>query len=80
MKKFIFILLASLNLIFSPSQAALKPASVSFPAKQENTVYITKTGHKYHRENCRYLRQSKIQTTKKQALAQGLTACSICRP
>ena len=35
------------------------------------TVYTTKTGEKYHKSNCRYLKQSKKETTIKKAKAQG---------
>src|SRR5271154_613347 len=44
------------------------------------TVYVTKTGKKYHTTNCRYLRQSKIETTLAEAIASGYTACSVCDP
>lgn len=43
------------------------------------TVYKTKTGEKYHASGCRYLK-SVIQTTVADAQAEGLTACSVCRP
>lgn len=48
--------------------------------KKEQTVYITRTEEKYHRDGCRYLRQSKIAIKLKDALAKGYTACKICRP
>ena len=44
------------------------------------TVYVTKTGEKYHRDGCRYLSKSKIATTLKEALARGFGACSVCKP
>lgn len=44
------------------------------------TVYITRTGHKYHRAGCRYLRQSKIAISLSSAKANGYTPCSICHP
>jgi len=44
------------------------------------TVYITKTGKKYHADDCRYLSRSKIETTLSQAMAGGYTACSVCDP
>lgn len=48
--------------------------------KQEETVYITNTGKKYHREFCSYLRKSKIPISKKEALNMGYTPCSRCSP
>ena len=46
---------------------------------QAQTVFKTRTGSKYHVETCRYLKSS-IETTVAQAQADGLTACSVCRP
>lgn len=42
-------------------------------------VYTTKTGKKYHRENCKTLK-SKIKSTIKEAIGAGLEACNVCRP
>ena len=44
------------------------------------TVYITKTGSKYHRGSCSYLRESKIAISLSSAKSQGYTACSRCDP
>lgn len=44
------------------------------------TVYITKTGKKYHRSSCSSLSKSKIETTVFSAKLQGYTACSKCKP
>jgi len=38
-------------------------------------VFITKTGKKYHQENCQYLRYSKIKITLAKANEAGYTAC-----
>ena len=43
------------------------------------TVYITRTGAKYHRSSCRYLNYSKIPIELKKA-KQSYTPCSVCRP
>lgn len=44
------------------------------------TVYVTKTGKKYHLSNCSYLRSSKIAIDKDKAINEGYTACSRCKP
>lgn len=44
------------------------------------TVYVTKTGSKYHSAGCRYLRSSKIAIDVDDAIAQGYDACSVCNP
>lgn len=45
-----------------------------------STVYITNTGHKYHRSGCRYLRKSQHSIGKNSAINQGFEACKVCRP
>ncbi|MCQ4635945.1 hypothetical protein NE619_04335 [Anaerovorax odorimutans] len=44
------------------------------------TVYITKTGSKFHRGSCRYLSRSKIAISRSEAVAQGYDPCKVCRP
>lgn len=56
------------------------PKPTAAPVSKDNyTVYITRTGSKYHRSGCSYLK-SKIAIEKKDAIAQGYTACSRCKP
>lgn len=43
-------------------------------------VYITNTGNKYHLSGCKYLADSKIQTTLNEAKKKGYTACTVCNP
>ena len=43
------------------------------------TVYVTKTGEKYHNDGCRYLRQSRIPMSLKEA-AKRFDPCSVCKP
>ncbi len=47
--------------------------------KQSEVVYRTRTGSKYHRSGCSYLK-SKIETTVSEAQAMGLGPCSRCNP
>lgn len=46
---------------------------------QEGTVYVTKTGKKYHRGNCSSLRQSKIPISLAEA-KRRYSPCSRCNP
>lgn len=46
----------------------------------EQTVYITKTGERYHRGSCGTLRKSKIAKTLSEAKALGYTPCGLCKP
>lgn len=50
------------------------------PETTAQTVYVTKTGSKYHTESCRYLKYSKYAISLSNALAQGYDACLVCRP
>jgi hypothetical protein len=60
------------------------PAQQRPPAQQQDpktqTVYVTRTGKKYHRDGCRYLASSKIPISLKDAKARGFTACKVCHP
>ena len=44
------------------------------------TVYITKSGKKYHSANCSSLRKSSIPIDLKDAVGRGYGACSKCNP
>ena len=46
---------------------------------EEVTVYITRSGAKYHRAGCRYLRKSTISISLKDARGR-YTPCSVCSP
>lgn len=56
----------------------IKRSSTS-STKKESTVYITRTGSKYHTSGCRYLRQSKIPVALTDA-KRNYSACSVCNP
>lgn len=43
-------------------------------------VYATKTGKKYHRSDCSYLRNDTLKMTREQAENSGLTPCNVCKP
>ncbi len=42
------------------------------------TVYITRTGIKYHKTDCHHLRQSKIAIDQQHARSRGYEACKNC--
>lgn len=46
---------------------------------ETRTVYVTRTGKKYHGPNCSYLSRSKIAISLKEARQKGYTPCSRCR-
>ena len=46
---------------------------------EQDIVYITATGDKYHRAGCPHLK-SAIPTTREKAIATGYTPCNVCKP
>ena len=62
------------------SAGDLDETETSSSASDEIIVYVTRTGERYHRESCSYLRQSKIETTLSEAVEDGYTPCSRCHP
>ncbi len=44
------------------------------------TVYVTKSGKKYHRQGCIYLRRSSRPISLQEAIRKGYTPCSRCKP
>lgn len=62
----------------STSSTSGGSSSSSSSDTQSVTVYITRTGEKYHRSGCQYLRESKIPIELATAKARGYTACSRC--
>jgi len=46
----------------------------------DDIVYVTQSGSKYHKEDCSFLKKSKIPVTLEQAEREGKTPCSRCFP
>jgi micrococcal nuclease len=65
-----------------PPKEKKEQTTTKEPPKQEQNdiVYITNTGKKYHRAGCRYLSKSSIPITRQEAIARGYTPCSVCKP
>ena len=60
-----------------------KPADKNAPQVEskegDETVYVTRTGTKYHRAGCRYLSKSSIPISLKEAESR-YSPCSVCNP
>lgn len=73
-----------LGLWGQPEGVAAQPAKPAETKKQKSnedvTVYITRTGAKYHSAGCSYLSRSSIPISLKDAVARGYTPCSRCNP
>lgn len=81
MKRLLLILFIALNLVGgTPTYVfAQRPhQSKKKHYKKEATVYVTRTGGKYHAAGCSYLRYSSFAMKKSDAIAEGYTACSRC--
>ncbi len=63
-----------------PQATEPRSASAQASAPLESTVYITRSGHRFHRSNCRYLNLSKISIDKVEAEKNGYSACLVCQP
>ena len=66
----------ALETTVSPSAVAAPPAPKD-PVK--DTVYVTKTGKKYHRGTCLYLKKSKVAISRKKAVKR-YQPCKVCKP
>jgi micrococcal nuclease len=58
----------------------IKPQKETPSDVEDVIVCVTKTGSKYHRCSCSYLRKSSIPMKLKDAKASGYTPCSRCNP
>jgi len=73
----LFLLLAALALPLS-SAVLLRAPTYAAAETRDCTVYMTRTGARYHRAGCSSLRKSAIATTRSKAVAKGLTPCGRC--
>ena len=79
MRHISLILLASLIWTELGLAGAWVQAGKKAPEPTAETVYVTRTGKRYHRAECRYL-LSKIKTNIEEAKASGYTPCKVCKP
>lgn len=80
MRRFIQYLLILGYLLMPATVAWSEPPAQRTTQQKETTVYITRTGKKYHRSNCQYLSRSKIATTKSEAVKNKYEPCKVCKP
>ncbi len=76
---FLVLALSLLSPVALPPIAAQQRQTVQRD-NQTQTVYITRTGKRYHRDGCRYLATSKVPISLKDAKANGYTPCKVCHP
>ena len=67
------------NITLNQIEISIQPNAP--PEDNQNiTVYITKSGTKYHRDGCRYLNKSKIPIALNELDTKKYAPCSVCRP
>lgn len=90
MKKIILCIgLFSILVVFGNFISQVYSADKGIPTKEqdatvktdpaEQTVYVTKSGTKYHADGCKFLAKSKAPMKLKDAVKQ-YTPCSVCNP
>ena len=62
----------------SGNENAMTMSNTSGP--DTGTVYITKSGKKYHREDCKTLKSTPIAVSRTEAESRGLKPCGYCKP
>lgn len=58
----------------------LTNTSADFTIDSQEYVYVTASGKKYHKADCKYLRSSSSRLTRSEAEEQGYMPCSVCNP
>lgn len=66
----------------APEVAASQPVGKPPPSHGSAglTVYVTRSGEKYHRANCSFARKGATAISVQDALDKGLTPCTRCKP
>lgn len=62
-----------------PTPRATSPSRPSRPRSRAVTVYVTRSGSRYHRAQCRYVASGAIPLNLTEA-ARRYAPCSVCRP
>ena len=78
-RKLSVILLLLLVLGCGPDSPTASDQAVTPPVPQSRTVFVTRTGEKYHSSSCIHLSSSKIPISIEEAVG-SYSACTVCRP
>lgn len=73
-------LLITLVSVPSPSDFDTGASASAPDSPPDVTVYLTRTGSKYHRAGCQHLAKSAIPIGLSEAKAEGYSPCSVCNP
>lgn len=79
-KRILYLFLVFGLLLPAASDVQGRAAAYTLAEQKDATVYITKSGEKYHKAGYRYPSKSQINTTKKEAVKNGYGVCKVCKP
>jgi hypothetical protein len=75
----VLVVLALLLSLLGPTvQGKVAHPDTTAVQTQDCTVYITKTGHKYHLAGCQYLKNGAIKMSRNEAIKVGYSPCKRC--
>ena len=66
--------------VLTPEETVLETEPEISKATIGSTVYVTKSGTKFHRDGCSSLSKSKIPISYEDAVARGFEPCGRCKP
>ena len=77
MKKFIVF---SVIIMFLLVNVAVFAADKTEKKKDDPTVYVKENGKKYHKKNCKIVKEGKIGIKLSEAIEKGYEPCAVCKP
>jgi len=79
LKRAFIVVLVSLSILAPVAgSSATPPVPQADTEKKECTVFVTRTGNRYHKEYCTALRKSRIAMLRSKAIEAGYTPCRRC--
>jgi hypothetical protein len=78
LRRVLVVLALLLSLLVPTVQGKVAHQDTTAVQTKDCTVYVTKTGHKYHRAGCQYLKSSAVKMSRSEAIKAGYTACKRC--
>ena len=68
----------SKNTSYSGGSSKSSYSAPSYSASSGATVYVGETGNKYHKKNCKTLKNGSYPISYEEAIREGRTACKVC--
>ena len=75
----VFLLVQTVGCSSDSRVPVASAAAATTTDKREITVYVTRTGQKYHRDGCRHLARSKFPMPLSEA-KRAYDPCKVCSP